>query len=169
MFIVYAFLVPVYPQLLLQAILLPLNALRLYEMLKLTEKVKVAARGDLSMGWLEAFVTKRVATKGEVLFGKGDVATTMFYTVTGRYRLPEVGVEVGPGEVIGEIGLIAPNNKRTSTFECVEGGELLTISYPQVKQLYYQNPQFGFYFLQLIGQRLIQNIANLEDKFAKMA
>src|SRR5205807_280911 len=156
-----------YPQLLLQAILLPLNALRLYEMQKLTGKVKVASRGDLSMDWLEPFMTKRVARKGEVLFRKGDLATTMFYTVTGRYRLPEVEVEVGPGEVIGEIGLIAPDNKRTLTFECVEGGELLTIGYPQVKQLYYQNPQFGFYFLQLISQRLIRNIATLEEKFAQ--
>jgi len=168
-FLVYAFLVPVYPQLFLQLILLPLNAFRLNEMLQLTEKVKGASRGDLSMDWLEPFMTRRAATTGEVLFRKGDIATTMFYTVSGRYRLPEVGVEIGPGVVIGEIGLIAPDNKRTSTFECIEGGDLLTIGYPQVKQLYYQNPQFGFYFLQLISQRLIQNIASLEEKFAKIS
>jgi CRP-like cAMP-binding protein len=168
-FLVYAFLVPVYPQLFLQCILLPLNAFRLNEMLQLTEKVKGASRGDLSMDWLEPFMTRRAATTGEVLFRKGDIATTMFYTVSGRYRLPEVGVEIGPGVVIGEIGLIAPDNKRTSTFECIEGGDLLTIGYPQVKQLYYQNPQFGFYFLQLISQRLIQNIASLEEKFAKIS
>jgi CRP/FNR family transcriptional regulator, cyclic AMP receptor protein len=168
-FLVYAFLYPVYPQLFLQMVLLPLNALRLHEMLQLTQRVKVASRGDLSMDWLEPFMSKRPAMTGEVLFRKGDVATTMFYTVSGRYRLPEVGIEIGPGVVIGEIGLIAPDNKRTSSFECIEGGELLTIGYPQVKQLYYQNPQFGFYFLQLISQRLIQNIASLEEKFAKLS
>jgi CRP-like cAMP-binding protein len=56
-----------------------------------------------------------------------------------------------PGQVIGELGLIAPDNKRTLTFECMEDGELVTISCGQVKQLYFQNPQFGFYFLQLIS------------------
>jgi CRP/FNR family transcriptional regulator, cyclic AMP receptor protein len=155
-FIIYAFLASVYPQLFLQAILLPLNALRLYEMLQLTEKVEVASRGDLSMDWLKQFMTKRAATTGEVLFRKGDLATAMFYTVTGRYCLPEAGIDVGPGEVIGEIGIIAPGNKRMLTFECVEGGDLLIIGYPQVKQLYYQNPEFGFYLLQLISHRLIR-------------
>jgi len=43
---------------------------------------------------------------------------------------------------------------------------LLTIGYPQVKQLYYQNPEFGFYFLQLMSQRLFQDIARLERSLA---
>src|SRR5207237_8757950 len=38
-FLVYAFLYPVYPQLFLQMVLLPLNALRLNEMLQLTQRV----------------------------------------------------------------------------------------------------------------------------------
>ena len=88
----------------------------------------------------------------------------MFYTITGRYRLNEIGQDVGSGQVIGEIGLIAPDNKRTLTFECIEDGELLTIGYSQVKQLYFQNPQFGFYFLQLISQRLFKDIERLEQR-----
>ena len=54
------------------------------------------------------------------------------------------------------------DNKRTLTFECVEDGELLTISYSQVKQIYFQNPVFGFYFLQLISQRLFKDIERLQ-------
>jgi CRP/FNR family transcriptional regulator, cyclic AMP receptor protein len=87
--------------------------------------------------------------------------------VTGRFRLVEIERELSPGEVVGEIGLIAPDNRRTLTFECVEDGELLSITYAQVKQLYYQNPQFGFYFLQLISARLFQDIRRLEEKVAR--
>jgi len=53
--------------------------------------------------------------------------------------------------------------------ECVEDGELLTITYAQVKQLYYQNPEFGFYFLQLTSARLFQDIRQLEERLEKTA
>jgi CRP-like cAMP-binding protein len=101
--------------------------------------------------WLKPYM-------GDVLFRKGDPSTAMFYTISGRYRLPEIRKEIGPGQIIGEIGLIAPDKKRTLTFEAIEDGVLLTISYSQVNQLYYQNPEFGFYLLRLIGERFFEDI-----------
>jgi CRP-like cAMP-binding protein len=138
-------------------------------MLQLIGRVKVASRGDLNMEWLKRFMTRRTAKRGEVLFHKGELSSTMFYTVTGRYRLKEIEQDVGPGQVIGEIGLIAPDNRRTLTFECVDEGELLTLSYAQVRQLYFQNPAFGFYFLQLISQRLFKDIERLQERAASPA
>jgi CRP-like cAMP-binding protein len=168
-FIAYGLLAPVYPQLLLHSLLLPLNSIRLYQMLRLIEKVRVASQADLKMDWLKAFMTKRTCRAGDVIFRKGDVASAMFYPVSGRYRLTEIGTEISPGQIVGELGFIAPDNKRTLTFECIEDGELLTISYADVKQLYFQNPKFGFYLLQLISQRMFQNMARLEEKLATFA
>ena len=45
--------------------------------------------------------------------------------------------------------MLAPDNRRTATLECIEAGKVLSITYEQVEQLYYQNPTFGFYFLRL--------------------
>ena len=163
-FIVYGYMAPAYPQLLLHGVLLPLNSLRLYQMLQLVGKVRTASRGDLNMDWLKPFMSKRACKAGEILFRKGDLSSAMFYTVSGSYRLNEIEQDVGPGQIIGEVGLIAPDGKRTLTFECIADGELLAISYKQVKQLYFQNPKFGFYFLQLISRRLFQDIARLQDQ-----
>jgi CRP/FNR family transcriptional regulator, cyclic AMP receptor protein len=163
-FMAYGYVAPVYPQLFLHAVLLPLNSLRLYQMFRLIGKVRTASQGDLNMDWLKPFMSKRVCKAGEIIFRQGDLASAMFYTVSGSYRLNEIEQDVGAGQVIGEVGLIAPDNKRTLTFECIEDGVLLTISYEQVKQLYFQNPEFGFYFLQLISRRLFQDIARLQDK-----
>jgi CRP-like cAMP-binding protein len=110
------------------------------------------------MEWLKPYMVRHTAKRGDVLFQKGDVSSAMFYTISGRYRLKEIGQDVEPGQLIGEIGLISPENKRTLTFECVEDGELLTISYDHVRELYFQNPEFGFYFLQLISKRLFKDI-----------
>ena len=162
-FIVYGALASVYPQLFLHAVLLPLNSLRLYQMLQLVKQVKAAAQGgQLNLDWLKPFMNKRRCEAGEVLFRKGEPSSDMLYTLTGKYRLLEIDDEIGPGELVGELGLIAPEAKRTLTFACTEAGELLSISYFQVKQLYFQNPKFGFYLLQLIGHRLFKDIARLE-------
>jgi CRP/FNR family transcriptional regulator, cyclic AMP receptor protein len=168
-FIVYGFLAAVYPQMILHSVLLPINVFRLYEMLLLIRRVKGAMQGDLNMEWLKPYMKRRTAKHGEALFRKGDVSSDMFYTLTGRYRLNEIGLELEPGQVVGEIGLIAPGNKRTLTFECIEDGDLLTISYEHVKELYFQNPEFGFYFLQLVSKRLFTDIERLQERVTRPA
>jgi CRP/FNR family cyclic AMP-dependent transcriptional regulator len=163
-FIVYGYLGGLYPVLILHLVLLPLNGLRLREMLRLTQQVSKAARTDLKMDWLRPFTSTRRIAAGDILFRKGDVAGALYFIVSGRYRLTESGIDVLPGQVVGELALLAPDQLRTQTLECTENGEALQITYDQVRQLYYQNPQFGFYFLQLSTQRLFQNIARLESE-----
>src|SRR5882672_8466141 len=103
-FIAYGLLAPVYPQLVLHGVLLPLNAFRLWEMLRLIGKVRAASQGDLNMEWLKPFMSKRACKAGEVIFRKGDLSSAMFYTVSGRYHLKEIAADVSPGQVIGELG-----------------------------------------------------------------
>ena len=99
-------------------------------------------------------MARRGFRKGDIVFNKGDLADAMYYSVSGRYRLREMGIELPTGQVFGDLGLLAPDNRRTQTIECVEDGEVLTASYQQVKELYFQNPQFGFRLLHLIVARL---------------
>lgn len=166
-FIVYGILAPAYPQLFLHSVLLPLNIVRLVQMVRLVNKVESAAKGNLSVEWLKPFMTRRMAKRGEKLFRRGEPSTAMFYTVAGRYRLIEIRLDLGPGELVGEIGLIEPDNRRTQTLECIEDGELLSITYQHVKQLYFQNPKFGFHLLQLISHRLFQDIERLEERLSR--
>jgi CRP/FNR family transcriptional regulator, cyclic AMP receptor protein len=161
-FILYGWLAGLTPVLFLHIVLLPLNAWRLREMMRLTEQVREVTQADLTMDWIKPFTSTRRAQRGDVLFRRGAPADAMFVVVSGRYRLTELGLDILPGQVVGELGLLAPDQSRTQTFECTEDGDILQISYEQMKQLYYQNPQFGFYFLQLASRRLFENIARLE-------
>jgi CRP/FNR family transcriptional regulator, cyclic AMP receptor protein len=166
-FIGYGYLVPAYPALALHILLLPLNSLRLYQMVQLTKKIEAAASSDLSMDWLKPFMSRRACKAGDILFHKGDAATELYYTLSGKYQLEEAGIEIAPGEIVGEIALVAPAGLRTQTLTCLEDGDLLTIGYPQIRQLYFQNPTFGFYFLQLTSGRLFKNIEKLEAALAQ--
>jgi CRP/FNR family cyclic AMP-dependent transcriptional regulator len=165
-FITYGYLDGLYPVLILHLTLLPLNALRLRQMLRLTQQVRDAVQTDLKMEWLRPFTSTRRFASGDTLFRKGNSADALYFIVSGRYRLTDLGSDVLPGDVIGELGLLAPDQSRTQTLECVENGEVLQITYEQVKQLYYQNPQFGFYFLQLSTRRLFRDIDRLKSELA---
>jgi CRP-like cAMP-binding protein len=157
-----------YPSLVVNLILLPLNGTRLYQMLGLIKRVKHASNSDLSMEWLKPFMTRRKTETGEVLFAKGDIASCMFFTISGRYRLKEIDIELVQGQVVGEMGFMSPKNTRTQTLECLEAGEVLSISYDEVRQLYFQNPEFGFYFLRLASERLFSNMEKMEEEIVRL-
>lgn len=167
--IAYGFFLPAYPVLFLHLILLPLNTWRLREMLDLIREVSAAAKGDLSMDWLKPFMDKKKLKPGQILFRRGDVADEMFFVISGRLRLRELGVDILPGALVGELGLLAPERKRTQTLECVEKTELQRISYERLEQLYFQNPHFGVYFLRLTTARLFENNAKLERKLLELS
>src|ERR1700758_1853632 len=141
---------------------LPINAIRLRKMLTLAKKARLSPQGDLSMDWLRPFMTPRKYRNGDVLFHKGDAANEMFLTVTGRFLVTEIGIELPPGRMMGELGFVDPKNRRTQTVECIENADVLTITYEKLMELYFQNPEFGYYFLRLTTERLMQNISRLE-------
>jgi hypothetical protein len=148
--------------LMLYILLLPINIFRLGQMLKLVKRARIAAQGDLSMDWLKPFMTRRQYRKGDVLFRKGDRANEMFFTVTGKFLVTELGIELPPGRLVGELGFLSPDNRRTQSLECTEDGQVLAITYDRLLEIYFQNPEFGYYFLRLSTERLLQNIARLE-------
>jgi hypothetical protein len=152
---------------LLYLLLLPINAIRLRQMLKLVKKARDATQGDMSMEWLKPFMTERRYRRGDRLFRKGDAAAEMLLTVTGKFLVKEIGVEHPPGSIMGELGFLTPNNRRTMTIECIEDGQVLTITYERLLEIYFQNPQFGYYFLVLTSKRLQENISRLEATLAQ--
>src|ERR1700686_2233742 len=126
---------------LLYLLLVPINAFRLRQMLVLVKKARSATQGDTSMEWLKPFMTERKYRKGDVLFKKDDTANEMFLTLTGKFLVTEIKVELPPGRLMGELGFLSPDNKRTATVECLEDGHVLTITYEKLLEIYFQNPQ----------------------------
>jgi hypothetical protein len=99
---------------LLYLLLLPINALRLRQMLTLVKKARSATQGDASMEWLKPFMTERKYRKGDVVCRKDDAANEMFLTVTGRFLVTEIGVALPPGRLMGELGFLSPSARRTA-------------------------------------------------------
>lgn len=166
LFIIYGSMTGIHPTLILHLILLPMNCVRLYQMLRLVKQVDAATQGDLDMDWLKPFMSSRSVQRGEKLFKKGDPANQMFFVVSGRFRLTESGIDIQGGAIVGEFGLLTPGRSRTQTLECSEDGRVLHITYDKVEQLYFQNPKFGFFLLRLVSRRLFENLAKAEAELA---
>jgi CRP/FNR family cyclic AMP-dependent transcriptional regulator len=82
--------------------------------------------------------------------------------VSGTCLVRELGLQLKAGQMLGELGFLTPDNQRTQTVECTEDVEMLTITYDKVRELYFQNPSFGFYFLKLASERLLDNVNRME-------
>jgi len=160
----FALLREAWPTFIVNAVTIPVLGWRTHEMWMLTRRAAKAATTDLSIKWLLPFMHERKLKAGETLFNKGDDAAEMFYVSEGRLRLVEHNVELGPGSVVGEIAMFSPSKKRTRTIVAATDVKLSAIGESELKQLYYQNPHFGFYLIQLITHRLVANMEQLEGK-----
>jgi DNA-binding NarL/FixJ family response regulator len=147
----------------LSAIYLKLNVERRGEAIVLAHRMQEvraqqmhqAARGEQVLQWLLPHVTHRRAKCGEVIFRTGDASSELFYIQSGQVRLEEIGVTMGPGQVMGEIGLFSPAQTRTCTAVCSTDVELFCLGSHQARSIYYLNPHFALHIVQLIAQRLL--------------
>ncbi|HXV50367.1 MAG TPA: cyclic nucleotide-binding domain-containing protein [Candidatus Binatia bacterium] len=162
-FITYAVGGHLYPVLILHSVLLPLNCIRLRQMRALVSKVHEASHAELSTESLIPFMTRKMMKKGDVVFEKGDLAKEMYLTLSGSIRLAGVGVLLGPGNLIGEIGIFSPHGQRMDTAICEADGELGVIADEKVLQLYHQNPTFGFYLVKLVTHRLLDDYSKSQS------
>ena len=87
----------------------------------------------------------------------------MFFVISGQLQLSEMDVLLNPGSIVGELGFLSPDKVRTQTVEAITEAVVLAIGYDRLEELYYQNPEFGFYFLRLATARLFDNIGRLEQ------
>ena len=157
LFSTYGFIGHLYPVLILHAVLFPINLYRLIQIRRLVRDVRAASSAGISIDNLRPFMRHRRFAAGEVLFRKGDTADRLFYVMKGSLTISELGIEVGPGAVLGEIGVFAPDQKRTASVVARTDCEVCELASSKAKELYYQDPSFGFAVLSLIVRRLVQN------------
>lgn len=142
----------------IQSCVLPLNIMRLLQVHRSIQAVSAANKGELNVDALARYVRSEEGEAGATLFKAGDPAGKMYIIKKGTVRLEGLGKELHDGDLLGEIGLIAPDNKRTATATCVTDCEFLTLGHREVMQLYYVDPGFGWYLIRLVTNRLLGNM-----------
>ncbi|WP_417910815.1 Crp/Fnr family transcriptional regulator [Candidatus Electronema sp. PJ] len=156
-FIVYTSHAHILPIFILHVALLPMNCLRLVQMLRLIKQVRKASEGDMSFEFMIPHMTKELFKEGDIVFHKGDRAEKIYLLKSGHLSVDELDAAIRPGEIFGEMGVFASEQVRRATLRCKTDVELLSMTDKHIRQLYYQNPHFGFYLIQLLLKRFSQN------------
>ena len=146
-----------YPTLVLHTLLLPLNGLRLAQMLRLVREIRDAAGERNSLDPLLPYMRQIKEKAGTVLFRINDAPDRMIVIKSGTIVLEEIDTRCGPGDVLGEIAVFTPDSRRTCTAVCETDCKLYALSNEAMIQLYYQNPRFGMFLVRIIVRRLLDN------------
>jgi len=164
-FVAYGALHPSVPMLLLHATLVPINLYRLAEMVRLTRRVRAVSGSRVEIGvWLRPYMRSAKLPDGTVLFKKGDRGDRLYLLAEGRIELVEIGQSVMPGAIFGEIAMFTPDRRRRLTARCAGNCIVLSIDESTVKQLYYQNPAFGFMLIGNLAGSLAADVQRLTDQ-----
>jgi len=152
--------VHLYPTLILHIALFPVNLVRLVQLVRERRLIDDAiAANDVSAEWLIDFMERRTIAAGTVLFRRGDAADALYFLAGGRLRLDELGIDVAPGALFGEIGIFSPEGKRTQSVSARETSLVYMLRRDDALALYKRDPSFGIYLVRLITRRLVEDIA----------
>ena len=163
-FILYGITHPAPLMVALHAVLLPVNAVRVWQMIRLTRRVDASAVDAQQLQvWLRPYMRSRSHKAGARLFAVGDEADRLYFLASGTVELPEVGRTLQAGQMLGEIAFFAPDRRRSSSAHCVTDCTLLSIDEDTFRQLVYQNPDFGLEVVKLIAGRLSGDIQRLQS------
>lgn len=157
LFGLYGLLEGLNPVLLLHAILFPVNLYRLLQIRTLVKGVYSAPSIDVAIGKLMPLMTRRSVPAGHTLFEKGDKADRLYYVAAGTLRIEGLNLVCGAGDIIGEIGLFAPDQSRMATVVCETDCELYELSEGRMKELYFHDPAFSYAIIRLVTGRLLEN------------
>jgi hypothetical protein len=144
----------------LGVLILAVNAWRLVEMRRLVTATRDATAGSgapITIDWLLPYMEPLALPRDTVVFHKDAASDAMYFISHGRVRFEELGIEMGKGALFGEIGVFSHDKRRTATAKVVEDSSILRISAAKVRELYYQNPDFGFFIVGLITRRLMED------------
>jgi CRP/FNR family transcriptional regulator, cyclic AMP receptor protein len=109
--------------------------------------------------------------RGEVLFKNGDPSACLYVVRTGTLTIRSGRVvyeTVGPGGIVGEMGLVEAHMPRTAMVYARTPAELVEIDEPRFLALVEQTPSFALAVMRALSRRLrtmdVRYEANRDDR-----
>ena len=146
------------PTIFANAVLLPLNVVRLVQMHRLIADARNAVSAPTDFGWLRPFMQEVKFAAGTTLFRRGDIGAEAWLIGSGEVWVAEHDAVVGEGAFLGEIGLLTHENRRTASAVARTDVRAWRIAYSDLEQLCVQNPAFCLHMARIIVQRYEANL-----------
>ncbi|WP_342130942.1 Crp/Fnr family transcriptional regulator [Hydrogenophaga sp. OTU3427] len=141
------------PVMVLHGLLLPLNLWRLHQMRDLLGQVRRVAGGRFSLDMLLPYMSVSQYPAGHHIFQEGDPVEHIYLILEGRVLIERVHIELGKGELLGEMGVFTRSHQRTAGATCLTDVRIGSLTAEKFWQVFYQDPSFGTYVMQTIVER----------------
>jgi CRP/FNR family transcriptional regulator, cyclic AMP receptor protein len=151
---IYAYVTGFWPALLLALLQLPINLLLLRSARRTMADIARADTPDHAASVLRRYGLEERTTAGQMLFRRGDAASAVYIIEAGTVLLPEIGIRLGKGDVLGEMGLFSRGNTRDQSAVCETDVTLTTLSREAFHNVHAAHPEIGFALMSLIRRRL---------------
>ncbi|HET8987081.1 MAG TPA: Crp/Fnr family transcriptional regulator [Humibacillus sp.] len=111
---------------------------------------------------LVAKMRRRTFEVGEIVFHEGDPADSVHFVMEGRIMAKRSSLEgdrlayamTGPGEAFGELGMLAPDRRRTATVQAIAPTTTLSLSFAEFAALRSAHPSVERLLVLLLAERV---------------
>lgn len=161
-FMIYGTVLQLWPLLVMELVLLPINSFRLWQLISLRRHVRVTegeSTNDFSV--IRRYGKVRYIAAGTTIFKRGDSVDNLYFLSEGRVLIEEYGLELEGADIFGEIAFFTDAAARTATALCLENAVVYTLDEKQFMRLQFEDPSFGLSVMRTITRRLQQNAARL--------
>ena len=153
---VYAALLGLWPLLVMDLVLLPINLYRLWQIVRLRralEYVPESHEPDFSV--VKAYGKRRQLDARSIVFEKGDAVDSLYFLEHGKVEIEGLGVELSDGEIFGEMAFFTDSATRTATIRCLEDTVVFELDKTRFMRLQFEDPTFGMAVMRTITRRLM--------------
>jgi len=162
LFVSYFTLRGIYPMAALNAMMMPINMIRLQQIARLMNEIRRSCANvmnqDFDYSALEEKGHVLTLPPGVVLYRKGDQAYDAYVLLSGEILFEEQNIRVRPVSLFGEMGMFTEDARRTLTAVTVTEATILQTGYADFLELASQDPRFSFYLMHLMVKRMMRNI-----------
>lgn len=165
LFIAYAFVLQLWPLMAMEAILLPINCFRLWQILSLRKhltRLSDTEAPDFSV--VRRYGKKRRLETDTLVFRQGDKADKFYLLAEGRVLIEDFDVELSAGDIFGEIAFFTAASQRTASARCIENALVYELDKERFMRLQFEDPSFGLAVMQIVTGRLIANGASAQTQ-----
>lgn len=168
LFIAYAFMLQLWPLMVMEAILLPINGYRLWQILSLRSRLASPSDGDEpDFSIVRRYGQKRRLSAGSSVFRHGDIADQFYYIADGLILIEEYGARISAGDVFGEIAFFTADATRTASARCLDDTVVYALDKKRFMRLQFEDPSFGLAIMRIVTRRLIANGAHPQAQVAR--
>ena len=136
------------------------NAWRLAQIIRLGQRMAAGTArrsGDYSAVYSHGVQVDIGA--GAAVFRRGDPVDAFYVIESGKVQLQEVGITLGAGEILGEIGFFTDAETRTATAVCLEPTRVHLLTEATFRMLQTHDPDFSMSVIRTATRRLADGIA----------